>query len=474
MFASTFLSRLTASSTPSQPLLPVSATTQSLPPAPYNDIPTTPSSPTDTTATLLALARQEAHLQSHIQYLLDVQSDRLLEGLGGDTLTPPHPPNPDRASHNHATTKRPRTAETTPSSQTAPTLQGARKQIRTAISDLHALKSQNAEIVSTDLASVIRERKHIASIQTRRTELERTIRELEASPASTELDALTAEDESLGQQIYELEDRLYAMRARQGVVRQRVREGRNRVEARVSSWRGSLEMVGKEEGEILRREPGKNVVGVGVGVGLGEGGKGRGEGVWDLPVPRRTVGMVGEFYEGLEEGLGRRLRGVEGEVRALEEGGRVWGDVVIEVGVVERMLEGEMKGLGERGDGGDGGHEKRIEGMKRVLDAMARAKETIGGKLKMAEEKGWNLLVVCIGAELEALVEGEQVLRSVLGVEGATGDGERDLGTDAGDGSGLGGEQGMEGGKGMVEDTEDDEPGPELLLSTQEEDAHGK
>ena len=174
---------------------------------------------------------------------------------------------------------------------------------------------------------MIRERKHIASIQTRRTELERTIRELEASPASTELDALTAEDESLGQQIYELEDRLYAMRARQGVVRQRVREGRNRVEARVSSWRGSLEMVGKEEGEILRREPGKNVVGVGVGVGLGEGGKGRGEGVWDLPVPRRTVGMVGEFYEGLEEGLGRRLRGVEGEVRALEEGagfGGMW------------------------------------------------------------------------------------------------------------------------------------------------------
>ncbi|KAL8749906.1 MAG: hypothetical protein Q9199_007410, partial [Rusavskia elegans] len=35
-----------------------------------------------------------------------------------------------------------------------------------------------------------------------------------------------------------------------------------------------------------------------------------------------------------------------------------------------------------------------------------------------------------------------------------------------------GGDQGMVGGKGMVEDTEDDEPGPELLLSTQEEDAH--
>lgn len=464
MFASTFLSRLTASSTPPQPLLPVSATTQSLPPAaPYTDIPTTPPSSTDTTATLLALARQETHLQSHIQYLLDVQSDRLLEGLGGDTTAPSkqQPPNPDRA-HNHAPTKRNRTTETTPSSQPAPTLQGARQQIGTAISDLHALKSQNAEIVGADLATAIRERNHVTSIQTRRTELERTIRELEASPASTELDALAAEDESLGQQIYELEDRLYAMRARQGGVRQRLREGRNRVEARVSSWRGSLEMVGKEEGEVLRR--GRGIV----GVGFGEEGKGKGEGVWDLPVARRTVGMVGEFYEGLEEGLGRRLRGVEGEVRALEVGGRVWGDVVMEVGSVERMLEGEMRGLG---DGGDGGDERRIEGMKRVLDAMARARETIGGKLKMAEEKGWKLLVVCIGAELEALVEGEQVLRSVLGVEGGIDGGERDMGADAG---GRGGGRGMEGGKSLVEDTEDDEPGPELLLSTQEEDAHGK
>ncbi|KAI4111586.1 MAG: hypothetical protein LQ339_000457 [Xanthoria mediterranea] len=467
MFASTFLSRLTVSSTPSQPLLPVSATTKSLPPAaPYTDIPTTPSSPTDTTATLLALARQEAHLQSHIQYLLDVQSDRLLEGLGGDTPTPPHPPNANRASNYHNTTKRTGIADSR-SLQPVHTLQGARKQIGTAIADLYALKLQNAEIVGADLATARRERNRIASIQTRRTELERTIRELEASPLSAELDALAAEDESLGQQISELEDRLFEMRARRGVVRQRVREGRNRVEARVSSWRGSLEMVGKEEGEMLRRERGKNVVG---GVVLGEGGKG----VWDLPIARRTLGMVGEFYEGLEEGLGTRLRGVEGEVRALEEGGRVWGDVVMEVGVVESMLEGEMKGLGERDGGDDDGDERRIEGMKRVLDAMARARETIGGKLEMAEEKGWNLLVVCIGAELEALVEGEQVLRSVLGVEGGIGDGERDVGTDAGDGSGREGERGMEGGKGMVEDTEDDEPGPELLLSTQEEDAHGK
>lgn len=326
--------------------------------------------------------------------------------------------------------------------------------------------------MGADLATALQEVKHITSLQTKKGQLERTIHELESSPSSQELDALDAEEESLGRKIYELENRLFELKARRGVVRQRLREGRNRVEARVSSWRGSLEILGKEEGEVLARGPVVRVEG-GMGKGRGKGKEEEGESVWDLPSKRRTLAMVGEFYERQSEGLRRRLEGVEVETRALEEGGRVWDDVVGEVGMVERMLEGEMRGLDGYGygDGGDG-EERRVDGMKRVLDAMARAREKVGGKMKMAEEKGWNLLVVCVGAELEALVEGEEVLRSVLGVDGER-DGERDGGMDGCDWSGKGGEQGMVGGKGMVEDTDDDEPGPELLLSTQEEDAHG-
>ncbi|KAL9026443.1 MAG: hypothetical protein Q9196_004898 [Gyalolechia fulgens] len=101
----------------------------------------------------------------------------------------------------------------------------------------------------------------------------------------------------------------------------------------------------------------------------------------------------------------------------------------------------------------------------------------------MAEEKGWKLLVVCIGAEAEALAEGEALLRDVLGV----GDGE-DLemphGIDGEDGAVAEGEprgqgkedrrvingHGSEQGDGIIEETDDDEPGPELLLSTQEDE----
>ncbi|KAL8777805.1 MAG: hypothetical protein Q9213_007702 [Squamulea squamosa] len=476
MLASTFLSSLTSST--SQPLLPISSTPSLA--APFTDL--SQPAPSDTTATLLALARQEAHLQSHIQYLLDVQSDRLLEGLGGDSAAaPPKPRSPNGVNgHDHDSPNRRREA-----GKEKPTLQGARKQIRTAISDLHSLKLQTADLVTADLSTTTNELNHINTIRTKKSKLESTIRELEASPASKELEALASEEEDLGRKIYEVENQLFEMKARQRVVRQRLEEGKNREEARVSSYKGSLEILGREERGVLERKPpltGKGVRG-GKGKGNGggdsrEGGGEQGDSVWDLPPKRRTLSMVGEYYESEKEALRKRLEGASVESRALEEGGRVWDEVVREVGNVERMLENEMMGLDHLdGDGGKNHEDKSVDGMRRVLEGMAQTRGKVGEKLKMAEEKGWNLLVVCVGAELEALVEGEEILKGVLGVgdgEGASvGHGE---GVRNGDGrEGTAGGKGLEdvrdldmdGGKGVVEDTDaDDEPGPELLLST--------
>ena len=51
------------------------------------------------------------------------------------------------------------------------------------------------------------------------------------------------------------------------------------------------------------------------------------------------------------------------------------------------------------------------EGMTRVLKNMETAKGELEKNVSLAEDKGWRLLVCCIGAELEALVEGMGVLR---------------------------------------------------------------
>ncbi|KAL8912786.1 MAG: hypothetical protein Q9172_007430, partial [Xanthocarpia lactea] len=209
MFASSFLSGLT-SSTP-QPFFPSSST--QVPPAPLTDI---FQSPTDTTATLLAIARQEAHLESHIQYLLDIQSDRLLEGLGNDAAAPSKSRSLPKTVHDHASpTTRPRVAAAAAAAQEPNlTLQGARQEIRTAISDLHALKQQNVDLVATDLQTATREVEYITSLQTKKSKLESAIHEMETSDTSAELDALAKEEEMLGRKIHDLENQLFEIRGR--------------------------------------------------------------------------------------------------------------------------------------------------------------------------------------------------------------------------------------------------------------------
>ncbi|KAL8920867.1 MAG: hypothetical protein Q9208_006039 [Pyrenodesmia sp. 3 TL-2023] len=460
MFASTILSRLTNST--SQPLLPIASPRPPIAMPPYID--PLPPSTTDASATLAALARQEAHLQSHIQYLLDIQSDRLLEDLGGSPSS-----RPPQNRIGNARRRSSRGEDEDEEEEQPPSLQTARASLTTAISSLASLKSQTFSLLASALASTSTSLSAITTLQSRKSALVSKIGELETSPASSELDGLAREEEALGQEIYELESRLFEMKAKRRALRLRIEEGRNREEARVSSWRRSLELLEGEEGEVLRR--GRE----GVVLGGAAGKKGEGaEGVWDLPAKRRTLSMVRDYYAAEQERLGVRLEGVEREREALEEGGGMWEEVVEAVEGVEGLLVDEMNRMGEDGGGG-----RERGGMEKVLRAMGEARRKIEGAVRVAEEKGWRLLVVAVGAELEALVEGEGLLRGVLGLGNERG----------GEGEGVGGapdgredtKQRLEEERGlgdsilrrdnrMVEETDDDEPGPDLLMSTQDEE----
>ncbi|KAL8934048.1 MAG: hypothetical protein Q9216_006100 [Gyalolechia sp. 2 TL-2023] len=203
--------------------------------------------------------------------------------------------------------------------------------------------------------------------------------------------------------------------------------------------------------------------------------------------------MVAEYYEHETEEFKGRLDGVEKEQVALEQGGRVWAQVVAVVGDLERMLEVGMRALD------CGSHEAaEKDGMDKILEAMKHAREIVDGNLRTAEERGWKLLVVCIGAEAEALAEGEAVLRNVLGVGDDGEGGEISSGAVVDRRNGSGGEERDFRGQakkkeeditrlnghgeeqqqqnGIIEETDDDddEPGPELLMSTQEEDELGQ
>ncbi|KAI4252386.1 MAG: hypothetical protein LQ352_004322 [Teloschistes flavicans] len=462
MFASHLFSRLTSSSSNKAPLLPVSNTPQAL----YSDI--IPPSTTDVSATLLALARQEAHIQSHIQYLLDVQSERLIEGLGGDADV--------RA-----------TAEVHGGQARAKRLGlgGARNGIKDTMEELRSLKEDTASTLSAEVKTTQQSLRSITDLQAKKTGLETQIRSLESSPYTTAISAQERELQNLNTNIKKVEDKLYTMRARQRVLREEVEIGRNREEAKVASWKGALELLGKDERQLLSQDRPRSLASTSMmgkenrnGIGDDRGSKDRSQAgsVWDLPPKRRTLEMVSEYYTQEKEELGSKLADVETEHKALEEGGKLWETVIAEVQSVEFLLEREMQRLGPPSfqtlENGYDTATARQEGMDRVLQAMARARGKIDGILKGCESRGWKLLVACVGAEFEALKQGEELLKGTL--EDARGDGrlvegDKETGED-GHGTGLEDMRELDQDlprttSNLRDETDDDEPGPELLIS---------
>jgi len=413
---------------------------------------------------LLSLTRQEHHLQNYLQTLLDAQSSGLLAGLGvkeeGTTgsSTPPSSP--------HRIPRRPKSVAPTgqPSSKSI-SLRGARRGISYAIDDLAALKSQQRELLEAKLENRGQDLEIVENLARKQEGLQKAIEHIEAAPTTSRVASLRSEEQALGAEIAEMETKLYQMKARHRHLLREISGLDNSVQAKLSSYRESLNLAEKEARLFLSRPPAH------VG-GPGE----KGEGFWALPVERRTLEMAGDDLRGRRVDLRKRWRAVEGERVALVEGKELWGEVCVVVGEVEKQLTEEMKVM-------NGGEEGGEEGIRRLLAMMGRAVGQVEEKLNVAEEKNWRLLVCCIGAELEAIMEGERVLKAAW--QGAGGNEDSD-GRDAKDiRSETDGLNGMEisrysdNGVRLTQpsreplvrsEDEDDGPGPDLLISHQDTD----
>jgi hypothetical protein len=54
------------------------------------------------------------------------------------------------------------------------------------------------------------------------------------------------------------------------------------------------------------------------------------------------------------------------------------------------------------------------DGLRIQISKMREVIERLSGSFNVAEEKGWNLLICAVGAELEAFKEGEGILKGAL------------------------------------------------------------
>lgn len=422
----------------------------------------------------LALSRQEVHLQSTLQDLLDIQSEGLLAGF---TSVRPQDASSSTGSRTPTTTSDTlprdlqRPTSIIPVRQPAPKkigLRGARRGITSTIASLAILKADEASLLREDLSRQDSALSTVNHLTSKTSALQSHIQSISSSAPTTHLTSLKKESNSLETEIHSLETTLYERRARQRHLLREIETVENSVQAKLSSYQNSLALANKDIKTFLARPPPKpdtNAAGIGL----------RTMGLWSLPKERRTLDLAGEWYGEEHARLRARLEAVDRERDALEEGGAVWEGVVAEVTSVERALRKEMQhlrpttaslGPAPAGAGNDAGR-----GMRDVLRCMAAAKGKLEEAAAMAEERDWRLLVCAIGAELAALEEGLAVLEGAKGAGEGVGGGDKGGVADAGDGDGAG-EVGVGTGEGALlaegggdEDEDEDEgPGPDLLV----------
>ena len=430
----------------------------------------------------LALSREEEHIQRSLHELVDAQSEGLQVGFAGASDQDASSTGSRTPTSGSLSIPRRINTATTDSHITTPIRQptrrklglyGARRGIIRAISNLAKLKAEQGNLLEEELVDKSSELSTVQTLAQKQTILEEQIRSIEESEESGHrISNMRREEHALDIEIKDMESRLWEMKARQRRLLGDIQELENRVQSQLSSYAAALELSRKEARDFLR-SPRADVAGVGK--------RSRNDGLWSLPMERRTLPMAEEQFRDEQQALPELIQAAVFERKALEEGAVVWEDVVREVAKVESLLRVEMQRIGVPRRGFDGGSRSPspANGMKSVQREMRRVMSRVESQLEVARERGWKLLDCCISAELEAMIDGNDVLTEAISGAGGGFHSRSRSGGDKGRVHDHGEELHMmrseeDGGRrersrSVVERSEDEDydegPGPELLIS---------
>lgn len=427
---------------------------------------------------LVALERKERQLQRDLQALLDAQSDGLVAGLAGGKA--------DEEASNGTTTPSlstsGRTGKTMPVRQPVKKklgLHGARRRILTTVQELSSVKSEESRALEGEVRERDEVLRQVEAFVTKRAGLEEEIAGIENERESKRLVDLREDARALEMEIHELETKLLQMKARHRHILGQISELDNSVQAKLSSYKASLAIVDSQVKRFLARPPLQDAVVTRERPPF-----------LTIPPARRTLEMAREHWATERETLEKRKDEVERERQALDDGATVWDGVLREIGDLEKLIQSEVRRLtfsDKQASLQDTMPPSSGEGMKGILEMMDKVIAAVEDKFKLSQFRDWKLLVCCIGAELEALREGRSLLQGTLdgqseekdsNVSEGTGlNGDAPESTDHAREGAYSGEDELQGGapppsvlvEGLDEE-DDDEPDPELLISHHDTD----
>lgn len=381
-----------------------------------------------TTDPLIGLERRAKALEKELQFLLDAQSAGLVQGFGGggggagggrDGMS-------DAGSSTPTTTSRPRrhlgavagdssvdefgSAENGVMPVRQPKkkaigLRGARRGLLRDMRELVEVKSEESLILQREIE---RRDDVLSKLKGWEERIEGFKKELSGTGTASkgvvteqsEIVDLQREERAVDAEIRDLEERLAQMKAKKNWLAQRISARVNRREARLSSYRFALKEVEIQVKEFLDRPP--------LSQSFVMGGE---ESFMALPASRRTLEMAREWWAKELALLEQRREDVQREREALDEGAKLWDQ---SIGIIIDFEDELRKQMQTQLTGGLAGQEPSPKMLKQQIQNMRGVIEKLDSNVQVAEDKGWNLLICALGAELEAFKEGEGILNGAL------------------------------------------------------------
>lgn len=405
----------------------------------------------------LPVERASKSLERTLQGLLDAQSEGLSAGVGADEVdnvssVGSPTPTPSVAT---PTSRRDSGLKTIPIRQPKTkkvSLRGARRGLGKAMKEFADLKKHELKLIEREV--VIRDEalKQVSDLGNQRTALDDKIYQIQHRDTSV---GLQSEVQKVEQEIREVENTLFELKARHRQLTARLREEDSTKGSRLSSYNESLRLNETQARSFLRHPP--------IPQGLRPDFT---SGMYGLKPERRTLQMAQEQWSTEKDVLALRKSDVESEKAALEEGSSLWRDAVQRITEFERELRAQTRDLSQsqlQSYAGDPALAKLglDASMQVILSKLSALMEDLDRDLNVAEHRGWNLLVCAIGAERAALelARGLLVETSDVANGGGRNDGEKAQG-----GFGLNGYGDGEGGDdGLASDDNHDTPHEDLL-----------
>ena len=357
---------------------------------------------------------RQHELEADLQFLLDAQAEGLIRGLEGGATD-------DRSS----------TGSTTPTAQSVrslsarrtrrpvrrqPGLRSARKGIYNAIHALSALKDDEIQNVDSQLQEHQDTLAQIDEWETKRQGLKEASDTVDSSGDTVRVQRLKQEADTLQAEINTVELQLMEMKSRHRKLLKQAAAVENSVQARMASYTSSLHLLEEEVQKFLSVKPSMREQ-------LPASSDGR-QSMWQLPPKRRNLDMAKQHWTEQREHVAETRNQHEQVKAALTEGAQLWKETVTEVTEFERQLRAEMAGLRPVSPESpsawdDPPASKPIDHSQQLRETVEKMRAVIASieaKLQKAEDNRWTLLMAAIGAELDALRRGKEILAGVLGV----------------------------------------------------------